>query len=132
MRAFLAKITSLVSRLFVIALLMNAVAPLYAPSVSSEKKTEYKELSKLLGEKVYICAARLLKQESSILVMCKRADDKWSLVGIELDKKSKHFIHFVLKSYSSKDKAYQQFCSKDELTNFWSEGYANVYDIIQD
>lgn len=34
---------------------MNAVVPLYMPFVSALKKTEYKELSKVLGETVYIC-----------------------------------------------------------------------------
>ena len=46
----------IVIRLFVVVLLMNAVAPLYAPFIDSvAKKTEYKVLSKIIGEKVYIC-----------------------------------------------------------------------------
>ena len=45
-----------VVRLFVIALIANAIAPLYAPFVDLvAKKTEYKALSKIIGEKVYIC-----------------------------------------------------------------------------
>lgn len=56
--------------------------------------------------------------------MSERADSKWSIVGIERDEKSKHFIHFILGSYSSKDEADKAFRAKNELTNFWSEGYA--------
>lgn len=46
----------IVVRLFIIALMANAIAPLYAPFIDSvAKKTEYKVLSKIMGEKVYIC-----------------------------------------------------------------------------
>lgn len=74
--------------------------------------------------KLTILESRILKKKSSILVMSERADSKWSIVGIERDEKSKHFIHFILGSYSSKDEADKAFREKNELTNFWSEGYA--------
>jgi hypothetical protein len=46
----------IVIRFFVIALIANAIAPLYVPFIDSvAKKTEYKVLSKIMGEKVYIC-----------------------------------------------------------------------------
>lgn len=75
--------------------------------------------------KLIVYEKMLLKDKSSIVVMCKGDDDKWSIVGIELDKKSRHFIHFILGSYSSEDEALKQFYSKNELTNFWPEGYAS-------
>jgi hypothetical protein len=70
----------------------------------------------------------ILKNKSSILVMSERADCKWSIVGIKLDQKSKHFIHFKLGTYSSKGEADKAFCIKKELKDFWSAGYANAYD----
>ena len=75
--------------------------------------------------KLTVLESVILREKSSILVMSERADCKWSIVGIELDEKSRHFIHFILGSYSSKDEADKAFCAKNELTNFWSEGYAN-------
>jgi hypothetical protein len=78
--------------------------------------------------KLTVLESVILKNKSSILVKCERADCKWSIVGIVLDEKSRHFIHFILGSYSSKDEADKAFCAKNELTDFWSEGYANVYD----
>jgi len=47
----------------------------------------------------------ILKEKSSILVMSERADGKWTIVGIELDEKSRHFVHSILGAYSSKDEA---------------------------
>jgi len=69
--------------------------------------------------------SKLLKDKSSIIVISERSDDKWSVVGIELNEKS-HFIHFVLGSYPSKDEADKAFVSKREK-DFWSEGYNNAY-----
>jgi len=67
----------------------------------------------------------LLKNASSILVMSERADGKWSIVGIKYDEKSKHFIHFILGTNFNKDEADKLLCTKNEETDFWSEGYAN-------
>jgi hypothetical protein len=76
--------------------------------------------------KLTVIRSVILKKKSSILAMSKWADSKWSIVGIERDEKSKHFIHFILGSYSSKDEAEKAFFAKNELTDFWSEGYANA------
>jgi hypothetical protein len=65
--------------------------------------------------KLTVLESVILKNKSSILVMCERADCKWSIIGIELHEKSKHFIHFKLGSYSSKDEADEAFCIKKEL-----------------
>jgi hypothetical protein len=65
----------------------------------------------------------MLKEYSSVLVLCERADRKWSIVGITLDEKSKHFIHFNLGSFSSKDEADKAFCNNKELKDYWSEAY---------
>jgi hypothetical protein len=56
----------------------------------------------------------LRRNKSSILILCEREDSKWSIVGIELDRKSKHFIHFNLGSYSTKEEAYNAYCIKKE------------------
>ncbi len=61
--------------------------------------------------------------------MSERADCKWTIVGIRLDEKSRHFIHFILGSYSNKDEADNAFCVKKELKNFWSDGYTNAYGL---
>lgn len=79
--------------------------------------------------KLTVLESVILKKKSSILVMSKREDCKWSIVGIELHEKSRHFIHFILGSYSIKDEADTAFFAKNELTDFWSEGYDNVYDL---
>ena len=99
----------------------------YFQNLKSESVLAYSDDSEDICPKLIIYEAKILIQKSSILVICKRIDSKWSIVGIVLDKKSKHFIHFILGSYSSKDEAYKQFYSKNELTNFWSEGYSNIY-----
>ena len=73
----------------------------------------------------------ILKEKSSIMVMCGRVDGKWSIVGIELHERSRHFIHFILGSYSNKDEAYKAFGDNKELKDFWSEGYGKAYDLIK-
>jgi len=72
-----------------------------------------------------LTALEIIKKKSSMLVMCKRADSNWSIVGIELHEKSRHFMHFILGLCTSKCEADKAFSDKNELTNFWSEGYAN-------
>jgi len=79
--------------------------------------------------KLIVLESVILKNKSSILVMCERADCKWSIIGIKLHEKSQHFIHFKLGSYSRKGEADEALCAKNELTDFWSEGYANAYDL---
>ena len=73
--------------------------------------------------KLTVLESVILKSKSSILVMCEKANCKWLIIGIELDEKSKHFIHFILGSYSSKGEADKAFLSKKELKDFWSAGY---------
>ncbi|MCK5343088.1 MAG: HNH endonuclease [Candidatus Heimdallarchaeota archaeon] len=79
--------------------------------------------------KLTVLKSEILKEKSSILVMCKRADHKWAIVGIKLDERSRHFIHFMLGSYSSKEEADKAFPIKKELKDFWSDGYANAYGL---
>ena len=76
-----------------------------------------------------VLKSKILIEKSSILVMSERADGKWSIIGIELHEKSKHFIHFILASYSSKGEADKSFCATKESTDFWSIGYGNAYDL---
>ena len=72
-----------------------------------------------------VLESKIIKEKLSIVVMSERADGKWLIVGIELDERSKHFIHFGLGLYSRMDEAKEAFGAKNELTDFWSEGYAN-------
>jgi hypothetical protein len=60
--------------------------------------------------------------------MSEREDSKWSIIGIELHKRSKHFIHFKLGTYSSKSEADEAFCIKKESIDSWSNGYSGCYD----
>jgi hypothetical protein len=78
--------------------------------------------------KFTVLESAILKKKSSILVVCKRAGSEWAIVGIELYEKSTHFIHFILGSYSSKGEADKAFSIKKEFSDFWSDGYANVYN----
>jgi hypothetical protein len=80
-----------------------------------------------LCPKLTVLEAELLLKKSSILVMNKRADCNWTIVGIELHQKSRHFIHFILGSYSNKVEADKQFNEK-RTANFWSDGYVNNYN----
>jgi len=70
----------------------------------------------------------ILKDKSLILIMSERADRKWSIIGIELHEKSKHFIHFKLGTYSSKSEADEAFCIKKESIDSWSDGYSGFGD----
>jgi HNH endonuclease len=70
----------------------------------------------------------IVKNKSSILVMCERSDHKWSIAGIILNDKL-HFIHFYLGSYSKKDEAEKALSTKTELDGFWSDGYDKSWDV---
>ena len=65
----------------------------------------------------------ILKGKLSILVMSERADRKKVIVGIELDEKTKHFIHFIVGSYSDEHEAENAFRDKLEVESFWSDAY---------
>ncbi|CCB91295.1 putative uncharacterized protein [Waddlia chondrophila 2032/99] len=80
-----------------------------------------------LCPKFIVCKARLLKKRSSIVVLCKRGNAKWSIIGIELHKSSQHFIHYVLGTHDVKDDSCREFASKNEQTDFYSEGYASAF-----
>jgi hypothetical protein len=71
----------------------------------------------------------ILKGKASILVMSEPADRKKVIVGIELDEKTKHFIHFIVGSYSDEQEADSAFRDKLELESYWSDAY-NVRGII--
>ena len=70
----------------------------------------------------------ILSNRSSVIAMCSEADSKWTIIGIELHKKSQHFIHFNLGSYSSKGEADKAFSKKMDFSDFWSDAYANAYN----
>jgi len=67
--------------------------------------------------------SELMDSKSSILVLCSRDDDNWTIVGIWLNKKQ-HFIHFNLGSFGSKDIAEQHFQEDIANCNFWSVGFS--------
>jgi len=79
--------------------------------------------------KLTVIKSVILLNKSKMLVMRERADSKWSIVGIELDEESKHFIHFIVGLYTGRDDAEKAFSAKEELADFWSKGYANVYAV---
>lgn len=82
--------------------------------------------------KLTVIESVILRDKSSILALCERTDCKWSIIGIELHERSKHFIHFILGSYDSKDEAGKAFFSKKEFPNFWSDGYYNFGSYIKE
>lgn len=69
--------------------------------------------------------AVLLKDGSSILVMTECKNEKWVIVGIQLDERTQHFFHFMVGSYSNMHEAGMAFNSKERHCNFWSDAYAN-------
>ena len=75
--------------------------------------------------KLKVFKSEIIKDKSSILVMCERADCNWAIVGIMLNEKS-HFIHFYLSSHSKKSEADNAFSIKKGLKNFWSDGYGGI------
>ena len=78
--------------------------------------------------KLTVLESVILKGKSLILVMSEREDSKWSIIGVELDEKSKHFIHFKIGTYSSKSEADEAFCTKKESIDSWADGYAGFDD----
>ena len=73
--------------------------------------------------KLTVESSVILRDKSSILVVAERADRRRVVVGIELDAKSKHFIHFILGLYADTHEADEALRDKMELQNFWSDGY---------
>ena len=59
----------------------------------------------------------------SILVMCEAGNQKRAIIGIELDEKTKHFIHFIVGSYSDEADAETAFSEKKEAPEFWRDAY---------
>lgn len=78
--------------------------------------------------KLTVSKSEFLEENSSILVMCERADNNWAIVGITLNEKL-HFIHFNIGSYSEINGVEEAFISKKSLKDFWSEGYGQSWDL---
>jgi HNH endonuclease len=72
-----------------------------------------------------------LSNKPSILVMCERPDNKWSIIGITLLEEKNHFIHFILGTYLNREEADKAFSAKQEFTDFWSEAYAHFQDLFR-
>jgi len=84
-----------------------------------------------ISYKLKILECVILKDKSSIMILSERTYSRWSIVAIKLDERSRHFIHFVLGSYSNKDEANKAMCDKKELIDYWSEGYGKAYDLLK-
>jgi hypothetical protein len=80
--------------------------------------------------KLEVVQSLILRETASILVMCEGLDHRLSIVGIELHEKSRHFIHFLLGSYSTKSEADGAFLVKKELKDFWSAAYTYAWKRI--
>lgn len=68
----------------------------------------------------------IIKNKESIVVMCARADGKWSVIGI--DQSKRHFIHYPLGTFANKSDAEKAFSEKNELTDFGAEAYSHMRD----
>ena len=106
-------------------------------SDDSDRYTElitYEKRLILISEFVHVLHGQTLipekREHLAFVVLCKNKKNKWAIIGVRFDEKSQHFIHFVLDLYLDKDEAYKAFHSKNEQTNFWSEGYKNNYKEI--
>jgi hypothetical protein len=77
-----------------------------------------------------VLEAALHRSETSILVLCETTGKRFAVVGIELDEKSTHFIHFFLGAYGSRSNADEAFVSKKALEHFWSAGYHRPEDFF--
>lgn len=76
--------------------------------------------------KLYIHKTLIRTDMSSIIIICKRADDNWSIVGIELNDKL-HFIHYYYGSYSDEKEADTAFSNKTVSENLYSGAYGNSW-----
>lgn len=74
-----------------------------------------------------VVQAVILRDKAAILVLCEGKDQGFSIVAVELDAKSRHFIHMLLGSFSTKTDAETSFSRMQELTDFWSAAYSNAY-----
>lgn len=77
--------------------------------------------------KLIVIKSKLVKENSSIFVMCESEDSNLVIIGIEHDDKTKHFIHYVLGNYTDKNQADKDFEEKSESTDFYSEAYETSY-----
>jgi len=75
--------------------------------------------------KLTVNRVEYLKDKNSILILCNRAGERWTIVGIAVsDGWLPHFIHFNLGNYSSEVEANDAFI-KMKTANFGSVGYKN-------
>jgi len=78
--------------------------------------------------KLTVFKSEIIKNKSSILVMCKRSDCNWAIAGITLNEKL-HFIHFYFGSYTDRIEADNAFSNKKESSDFWEDAYYKFWDI---
>lgn len=78
--------------------------------------------------KLYAYKTIILNENKSWFVICKRDDDKWNVIGVELNKK-RHFIHFNLGCFKTNEEA-EEFTKtiNDEMEFGW-KGYSCKWDV---
>lgn len=80
-----------------------------------------------LFPKLRVCRKELISEYPTIVVMCDRNDQGWSVVGIILNERS-HFIHFHLGSFTIMKDAEKVFHNNKSPNDFWSNGYGRKWD----
>ena len=68
-----------------------------------------------------------MHENKSWIVICNREDEKWNIIGIELNQK-RHFIHFNLGTFLTIEKAEEFSKTITNEMDFWMKGYSCKWD----
>ena len=77
--------------------------------------------------KLYVYKTKILHENKSWIVICNREDEKWNIIGIELNQK-RHFIHFNLGTFLTIEKAEEFSKTITNEMDFWMKGYSCKWD----
>ncbi|MBT4790601.1 MAG: HNH endonuclease [Halobacteriovoraceae bacterium] len=69
--------------------------------------------------KLTLLKSEILGEKGSIIVMCKREDQRFSVIGITLDRETNYFIHFYLGSCLNKEDAENTFLKLKSSKDWW-------------
>jgi hypothetical protein len=95
----------------------------YFQNIQPEKVLSYTDYPDICP-KFTIVDSVIVSVNATILVIAESGASEWVIVGIQLDARSNHFIHFILGLYSSIGEVEEAFRAKKEIKNSWSDGYS--------
>lgn len=67
-----------------------------------------------------VIESKCYEENKKIFVLTKTNNKKWNVIGIELDRKTMHFVHLTVGSFDDSEEAKNKFSEVNGITKLWT------------